>query len=291
MKLSLGNIQYFWPRNTVYEFYESIAEQAVDIVYLGESVCAKRRELKLQDWLDIAESLVAAGKEVVLSTLTLIEAESELSAVRKICQQKNYSVEANDMSAVQILSSQGINFIAGPFINIYNQRSLAVLQQLGLKRWVMPVELSQESAQMIIKNNPEQSDFFEIEIFAYGKLPLAYSARCFTARSKKLTKDDCQFICRDYPNGMDIISQNEKNIFTVNGIQTQSGEICDLSNDIESIKQTGVNILRISPQLNNTPEIINKFNEILSTQHYALNSDTISCNGYWHNKAGMLSQS
>ncbi len=288
MKLSLGSIQYYWPRNTVFEFYESIAEQAVDIVYLGETVCAKRRILKLQDWLDIAERLVNAGKEVVLSTLTLIEAESELSAVKKICRQNDYSIEANDMSAVQILSSQGIKFIAGSFINIYNQRSLAMLHQLGLKRWVMPVELSQAAIEIIIKNNAEFSNEIEIELFAYGKLPLAYSARCFTARSKNLAKDDCQFICRDYPQGLDIASQDNQDVFTVNGIQTQSGYTCDLSHEMTSIKETGIDIVRISPQLHLTESIIKKFKESIDNNVYDIASDDKSCNGYWHNKAGML---
>ncbi len=288
MKLSLGSIQYYWPRNTVYEFYEAMAEQAVDIVYLGETVCAKRRTLKLQDWLDIAASLVDAGKEVVLSTLTLIEAESELSVVKKICRQNDYSIEANDMSAVQILSSQGIKFIAGPFINIYNQRSLAMLHQLGLKRWVMPVELSQEAIETIIKNNAEFSNEIEIELFAYGKLPLAYSARCFTARSKQLAKDDCQFICRDYPQGLDILSQDNQDVFTINGIQTQSGYTCDLSHDMASIKETGIDIVRISPQLHSTESIIKKFKESIDNNIDDIASDDKSCNGYWHNKAGML---
>lgn len=41
----------------------------------------------------------------------------------------------------------------------------------------------------------------EVELFAYGHLPLAYSARCFTARAENLPKDDCQFVCLNYPEG------------------------------------------------------------------------------------------
>ena len=42
----------------------------------------------------------------------------------------------------------------------------------------------------------------ETEVFVYGKLPLAFSARCFTARHYDLNKDDCQFKCLDHPEGL-----------------------------------------------------------------------------------------
>ena len=72
MKLSLGPILYFWPREQVLDFYKQAATWPVDIVYLGEVICSKRRLLKPDDWLAIAEELRAAGKEVVLSTLALV---------------------------------------------------------------------------------------------------------------------------------------------------------------------------------------------------------------------------
>ena len=83
-KLSLGPLLYYWSRDDVFKFYESIADTAVDIVYLGETVCSKRRLLRTDAWLQLAGLLQEAGKEVVLSTLTLLEANSELCALRKI---------------------------------------------------------------------------------------------------------------------------------------------------------------------------------------------------------------
>ncbi|MGB4360887.1 MAG: U32 family peptidase, partial [Rhodoferax sp.] len=68
MKLSLGPIQYYWPRDEVLAFYEAVAPSPVDIVYLGEVVCSRRHEVRLSDWLDIAAVLREAGKEVLLST-------------------------------------------------------------------------------------------------------------------------------------------------------------------------------------------------------------------------------
>ena len=70
MKISIGQISYFWERQKVFDFYKDLEESAVDIVYLGETICSKRREVTLADWLEIANQLTKAGKEVVLSTLT-----------------------------------------------------------------------------------------------------------------------------------------------------------------------------------------------------------------------------
>jgi len=289
MKLSLGPIQYFWPRDTVYKFYESIQDLPIDIVYLGETVCAKRRELKLEDWVSLAKMLASSGKEVVMSTLTLIEAESELNSVRKICDQQGYMIEANDMAAVQLMSAKGLPFIAGPFINIYNARTLAMLQKLGLKRWVMPVELSGESLREILTdaNGLCRDSKIETEVFSYGKLPLAYSARCFTARSRGLPKDNCQFVCLNYPQGQDVQSQDGQGVFTLNGIQTQSGSTCNLLYDIPDIIETGADILRISPQLTGTQAVITAFRGAFNNQPSINTSDESYCNGYWHHKAGM----
>lgn len=85
MKLSLGPILYYWPEEQIRQFYREIADSAVDIVYLGETICSKRRSLNLEQWIEIGQQLQAAGKEVVLSTLALLEAESELKSLRKIC--------------------------------------------------------------------------------------------------------------------------------------------------------------------------------------------------------------
>lgn len=63
MKFSLGPILYFWPKQQVFDFYQQAAESDVEHVYLGETVCSKRRELKLDDYLAIAHMLREAGKK------------------------------------------------------------------------------------------------------------------------------------------------------------------------------------------------------------------------------------
>jgi len=188
----------------MFDFYQSVAESPVDIVYLGETVCAKRKLLRRNDWLTLAQQLQDAGKEVVLSSMTLIEATSDLAALKTLCSNEQFSVEANDMAAVQLLRGQ--SFITGPAINIYNPHSLQVLIKQGLKRWVLPVELSKQTLADMQKEKP---DHIETEVFVYGRLPLAYSARCFTARAHNLAKDDCQYRCLDDPDGL-LLSTQEK---------------------------------------------------------------------------------
>ena len=51
MKLSLGPLQYFWPRDRVLAFYRDAGDWPLDVIYLGETVCSKRRELRSRDWV------------------------------------------------------------------------------------------------------------------------------------------------------------------------------------------------------------------------------------------------
>ena len=82
-KLALGPVLYYWPKEKLLDFYDQISAASLDIVYLGETVCSKRHALNTADWLALAERLSATGKEVVLSTMALLEAESELKTLLK----------------------------------------------------------------------------------------------------------------------------------------------------------------------------------------------------------------
>jgi collagenase-like PrtC family protease len=290
-KLSLGPLLYYWSRDDVFKFYESIADTNVDIVYLGETVCSKRRLLKPDAWLQVAGLLKEAGKEVVLSTLTLLEANSELSALRKICSNEDYMVEANDMTAVQLMSGKQ-SFVTGPAVNIYNSRTLGVLVRSGLKRWTLPVELSKETLTTMHQERPPG---VETEVFAFGRLPLAYSARCFTARAHNLPKDDCQYRCLDYPDGLMLKTREDESFLVLNGIQTQSAKTQNLIRDIKDFIDLEIDVLRISPQSRNTLQVIDIFDKALrgkinsdeaekSLQRFIMSGE---CDGYWHGQAGM----
>jgi collagenase-like PrtC family protease len=91
---------YYWPRARVEAFYDEALAAPIDIVYLGEVVCGKRHELKLSDWIGIGRRLAAAGREVVLSSLALPESETDLRVLRRLVENGEFAIEANDMGAV-----------------------------------------------------------------------------------------------------------------------------------------------------------------------------------------------
>lgn len=288
MKLSLGPIQYYWSVKDTHEFYAAAIDSPVDIIYLGESVCSKRRNLKAADWLEIAEQVEAAGKQAVISTLTLIEAASELSTMRRYCDEARFLVEANEQGAIERLSAQNKPFVTGPSVNIYNPRTLQLLAKSGLKRWVFPLELSRDTLASMQRSRP---DGVETEVFAWGRMPLAHAARCFTARSLNLPKDDCQLSCIDYPDGLLMKTQEKENFLCINGIQTQSAKTCNLINEIAELQSLNVDVLRISPQANHTFKIVDAFYGAIETGEVEKSLDPLassgSCNGYWHGEAGM----
>lgn len=292
MKLALGPLLYYWPRQQVFDFYEAIAAAPVDIVYLGETVCARRHELRVQDWADIATKLAAAGKQAILGTQTLIESESDLKTLRRVTEETGFPIEANDMGAVRILSAEKRPFVAGPFLNIFNAATLALMARLGASRWVMPVEMSAASLAELQAARPAG---LETEVFAYGRMPLAFSARCFTARHFNLQKDDCQFKCLDFPDGLLIRTREGEEFLTLNGIQTQSSKVYNLIGEIDALRELGVDVLRISPQSQHTLELLRTFHDRM---HGTLDAAAARkglaglglaepCNGFWYGKAGL----
>ena len=297
MKLALGPLLTFWPAAQVQAFYRQVRHWPVDIVYLGETVCAKRRELKLDDWLRLADELSAAGKQVVLSTLALIEADSELTALRRLCSNGHYPVEANDFAAVRLLADAP-GFIAGPHINSYNPATLALLAELGARRWVMPVELGAATLKQLQGSRPAG---LETEVFGYGRLPLAFSARCFTARAHRLPKDQCELRCLDYPDGLPLMTQEDQKLFTINGIQLQSQTPTNLIAELPQLQDMGADVVRISPEDSTgqeTERVLRAFREVLDHPATAAAaaqrlraSGKEYCNGYWYGSAGMDWQS
>ena len=204
MKYSLGPVLYYWPKETLEDFYQQAATSSADVIYLGEAVCSKRRATKVGDWLEMAKSLAGSGKQVVLSTLALVQASSELGELKRYVENGEFLLEASDLGVVKMCAERKLPFVAGHALNCYNAVTLRLLLKQGMTRWCMPVELSRDWLANLLTQCEELGirNKFEVEVLSYGHLPLAYSARCFTARSEDRPKDECETCCIKYPNGL-----------------------------------------------------------------------------------------
>jgi len=291
MKLSLAPIQFFWQKETLLEFYVQMLDSPLDTIYLGETVCSRRQKMRFADWFGLAQDLADSGKEIILSSQVLLESESDLKRLRKITGQTQFKIEANDMGAVKLAREHGIPFVAGASLNIYNEATLQLFQSLGAYRWVAPAELARDKVADIAR----LSDGLETEIFAWGKIPLAYSSRCFTARHYNLNKDSCEFRCLDHEHGLTMNTREGQPFLTINGIQTMSyGSQCLLPHHVD-MAAIGVNILRLSPQLTDMPRITELHRAVLdgqTTLDEALPELTrlatgTPVDGYWLGKPGI----
>jgi collagenase-like PrtC family protease len=288
MKLALGPLLYYWPRATVLAFYDEIARAPVDAVYLGEVVCSRRHELAFEDWLAIGERLAAAGKEVVLSAQALTESEGDLKLVRRAVANGRLRVEANDWGAARLLAGTP-GWVAGPHLNVYNPQTLALVAELGATRWVAPMESTREMVAGM------RNARMEIEVFGFGRMPLAYSARCFTARRFNRQKEDCGYACLDFPDGMALGTREGKPFLAANGVQTLSAGVYCLVHELDALREAGVDLLRVSPQSSGTADVLRTLraagdgtlSSFDARKALAAVSPGKLWNGFWHGRPGM----
>lgn len=290
MKLALGPVLYYWPRARMLDFYRAAARSAADIIYLGEVVCSRRHELRADDWLTIARTLADAGKEVVISTQALIESESDLKTLRRLVRDSGFMLEANDMGAVNLLAGS-MPFVAGPHLNIYNPATLAMFRELGAQRWMPPLEMPRVMLNALLQQTPAAP---ATEVFAYGRMPLAFSARCFTARHFNLQKDACGFRCVEHPDGMLLRTAEATPFLVLNGTQTQSAAVCNLLPFVGELQEAGASVLRVSPQAEHTIEILAEFKSCIADTALVAGAKArlaalmpgAPCDGYWRGRPG-----
>ena len=114
LKITLGPVPYLWDGEAWRDFYFRIADCAwIDAVTLGEVVCSKRLHFT-QPFIDaVATRLAAAGKEVVLASMAMVTLEREAMLTRKLVQASPWPVEANDLSALGLLSGRSHRVFSG----------------------------------------------------------------------------------------------------------------------------------------------------------------------------------
>jgi len=287
-QISVGPLLYYWPRQRTMDFYAAVADSPADIVYVGETVCSRRHELRADDWLGLARDLRAEGKTVVLSGRTLIETGAEASALKKLCEQPDFMVEAGELGAVRHLS--GRDFVAGPHLNAYHGGTLAWLANRGAVRFVAPLEMDGPTLARLLQERPAG---MQAEVMVWGRMALAFSARCFTARHFRLKKDDCGFRCIEHPDGLDMRTRESREFLGINGIQVQSAACLDLLAEAPELAGMGIEVLRVSPQSAGTLEAI----AALDATRRGGKPDAVSppagigrCNGYYYGQAGIALQ-
>jgi collagenase-like PrtC family protease len=272
--LTVGPLLYWWPRAETMAFYAEVADSAADTVVLGEIVCSRRNEFKFEDWLALARDLQAAGKRVVLGTMALLMSEAELRSARRIAEQDEFAVEAGDASAVAMLARAHAAdparppFWIGPHVNAYSRPALAEWAALGAGTWVPALELAIDAIGRI---NPQADPVpgaggapLATEAFVFGRMPLAFSARCYTARHHRLKKDECEFRCRDDADGLLLSTGDGRPFLVLNGIQTQSAALQCLIRERDALADANVSRIRLSPTSRGFARALALFDEVFN---------------------------
>jgi collagenase-like PrtC family protease len=236
-------VLFNWNPDQWRDFYFRIAEEApVDTVVVGEIVCSKRSPFIADQIPTVIERLVACGKRVLLGSLTLMSLPRERRQMAELAETKDFMMEVNDLSCLGMIG--GRPFAVGPFVNIYNEAAAAYFASRGAERICLPPELPLPSIREIAAALPEVA----FEVFSFGRVPLAISARCYHARLNKLSKDNCRFVCDKDPDGLAVLTLDNEPFLAMNGVQTLSYACTSLLGEIEDLAAAGVRALRLSPQ-------------------------------------------
>ena len=244
MDLTVGPNQFFWEAPAVRGFYQGLASAPVARVVLGEVVCSKRLPFWQDEIAPAAEVLLAAGKDVAITSLALVTLKRERKATAAMAE-IGLPVEVNDLTALHSLP-KGVAFWVGPLINVYNEGTLRWLAARGAVRVCLPPELPLESIAVLARLGRELG--VSVEVWGHGRLPLAISGRCYHARLHDHAKDSCQFVCGLDPDGRDVETLDGQKFLAVNGVQTLSQSTASMAWQIEALRKAGVTALRLSPQ-------------------------------------------
>lgn len=292
IQLCLGPVLFNWPAEQWRDFYFRIADEApVETVIVGEVVCSKRTPFFEDHIPAVIERLAAAGKNVLLGSLILVSSVRERRLSASLAATEGFCVEVNDLTCLATLA--GKQHAIGPSVNIYNEESAAFHVRQGANRLSLPPELPLLSVAAIAAALPD----IPVEVFAFGRVPLAISARCYHARVHKLAKDNCRFVCDQDPDGLTVKTLDGDDFLTVNGVQTMSHTCANLLHDVEDLAKAGIGSLRLSPQHCDMVAVAQTFRDVLdrridaaegSHRLAAIYPDVPFANGFLHGAAGFI---
>lgn len=292
-KLTLGPILFHWEAEAKRDFYARIADESpIDTVYLGEVVCSKRTPFFDRHMPEVVERLERGGKTVVLSTLAEVVLPRERNMTADLCGQSGHVVEVNNAAGLGPL--EGRPHRIGPAMNVYNANTLERLAARGACHFTLPVEMPGTVAGAIATRAQECGAAIEMQVF--GRAPLALSARCFHARAHGRSKDECQFVCEQDPDGLQLTTVQGESFLAINGIQTLSWGYLNLAAELDEMRDLGITHFRLMPHQTDMVAVAEVFADRLAERGDA--GDAMArlsalcpgpfVNGFWHGLAGHL---
>jgi collagenase-like PrtC family protease len=293
-EITLGPVLFNWNPERWRDFYFRIADEApLSLVYLGEAICHKRAPFFEPHHAAVVERLTRAGKKVVLSTLAEVMLAHDRRMVERTCGANDIVIEANDASALFFLGDRPHHI--GPYINVYNEETVRFLAKKGARSFCLPPEMPATAIGSLCQSTRDLGVGIEVQVF--GRVPLALSARCYHARAHNRTKDSCQFVCEDDPNGLELRTLEGVPFLTINGVQTLSYDYLNLISELPALSDMGVSRFRLSPQTDDMVRVASLFSAVLARHITAeegaaaldeMNFSAPFSNGFYHHKPGHL---
>ena len=260
-RLTLGPVLFNWSPEVWRDFYFRIADEApVDSVIIGEVVCSKRAPFFAEHIPTVIERLQTAGREVVLASPILVTQDRERQAVRELVASADgtFLIEANDMGCLAQLADRP--HWVGPFVNVYNEATLAWMARRGAVSISLNGELTKAAVVALGRAAVPLGVTLEVQVF--GRLPLAISARCYHARARGLHKDNCRYVCAEDADGLAVTTLDGEEFLAVNGTQTLSHSSVGLVAEVAELQAAGISRLRLSPQTCDMVAVARLFREL-----------------------------
>ncbi|MRU14694.1 U32 family peptidase [Roseovarius sp. A21] len=292
MELTLGPLAYHWTPEKRRDFYARIADEApVSTVYLGEVICSKRAPFFERELPQVIDRLERAGKRVVLSSLAEVMLKRERQATSDLMDSEGPEVEVNN--AAGLMARGGRAHRIGPFLNAYSVATIDWMAGQGATHVCLPPEMP--GAAVGVAAEAARDLGLGVEVQAFGRAPLAVSARCYHARAHGRTKDNCQFVCEEDSDGMPLATRDEQPILRVNGIQTQSESYIELLAELPVMRDMGITHARLLPQDVDMVAVARIFDDVMQGRSSVeegrsrlgeLCVGTGFSNGFWYGEAG-----